>query len=580
MAHLTKWQGIVALICQVLSINVLLWFGVLGIFIRHTINATDTNNIQRNLDVQSADLLYFTGVDEFTVKTEDVHFSRNVNISDGFMTLLHLLQRMMGALFVSYSCGAGLLLLPLLCDYCASSIFHQAASYTTGRTTRTLSLYCLRLSAVLTSLLAFSMIVTVLLNSLNSNGSRPDIHNNTWTNQLMEEERSELVDLSRIYFVFLSIGMTVLSLSSVSLMATFWPVPYRSVYAHANNNPRHGASIVAEFPESTSAIAISPSAEQDPLLDPLLTENDDNYHLMEDGAPPRTPNNATETLPTVSNEVDMDGTIPVSSVNPTGSSVVPPTQSPTRRLLQLAAPEALYLYIGCAVLLCRLPFSLAIPHFVSTTLAALMNSDFHGAHGEVRLLLIVGTIDAVLDFWAFFLFGYANQRIVRGLRVDLFRRLLGQEVAFFDSHSSGELASRLNSDCSEMAADLTWFFRFSIESVVRITGISAYMLIRCPILGACAVSIIPAVAGINKIYGDWLRQNAIKVQDALADANEVAQEALSNIRTVIAFVAESQECHRYEDRIEHQYQLNIKQLFMTALYYMGKSHWIDFCEYL
>ena len=211
-----------------------------------------------------------------------------------------------------------------------------------------------------------------------------------------------------------------------------------------------------------------------------------------------------------------------------------------------------------------------MPHFVSTTLAALANHDFGGARHEIRLLLLAGTIDAALDFWGFFLFGYANQRIVRGLRVDLFRRLLGQDVAFFDQHSSGELSSRLNSDCSEMAGDLTWFFRFSIESTVRITGITAYMLVRSPLLGACALSIVPAVAVVNKLYGDWLRKNAEQVQDALAEANAVAQEALANVRTVLAFAAERQECTRYETKIERQYLLNVQQLYMTAAYYMGE----------
>ena len=64
------------------------------------------------------------------------------------------------------------------------------------------------------------------------------------------------------------------------------------------------------------------------------------------------------------------------------------------------------------------------------------------------------------------------------------------------------MSSRLNSDCNEMAGDLTWFFRFSIESVVRITGITAYMLFRSPILGATALSIVVplVVAVINKLY--------------------------------------------------------------------------------
>ncbi|GAX18524.1 hypothetical protein FisN_10Hh277 [Fistulifera solaris] len=243
----------------------------------------------------------------------------------------------------------------------------------------------------------------------------------------------------------------------------------------------------------------------------------------------------------------------------------------TTRLLQLAAPEVFYLYAGCIALLIRLPFSLSIPHFVSTTLSALGHADFHKAQHEILLLFIFGSIDAALDFWCIFLFGYANQRIVRGVRLDLFAKIIRQEVAFFDTHSSGELSSRLSSDCSEMAGDLTWFFRFSVESFVRIVGIVTYLMIRSPTLGACTLCIIPFVAIINKVYGDWLRQNATKVQEALAGANAVAQEAIANIRTVIAFAAEQKEWDRYSHRIDRQFQLNVRQLFMTGVYYMSIS---------
>ena len=51
-------------------------------------------------------------------------------------------------------------------------------------------------------------------------------------------------------------------------------------------------------------------------------------------------------------------------------------------------------------------------------------------------------------------FGYANQRIVREIRIDTFLSILKQDIGFFDSQTSGELASRLNSDCGEMAGDL------------------------------------------------------------------------------------------------------------------------------
>jgi hypothetical protein len=123
----------------------------------------------------------------------------------------------------------------------------------------------------------------------------------------------------------------------------------------------------------------------------------------------------------------------------------------TRRLIKLAAPQVFYLYLGCAVLLVRLPFSLSIPHFVSTTLGALAHGNYESARMEILLLFILGTIDAALDFWCVFLFGYAKERIVRGVRVDTFASILRQEVTFFDRHTSGELSSRLSSDCGAMA---------------------------------------------------------------------------------------------------------------------------------
>eukprot|EP00977_Amphora_coffeiformis_P006239 scaffold1341_cov178-Amphora_coffeaeformis.AAC.16 len=243
----------------------------------------------------------------------------------------------------------------------------------------------------------------------------------------------------------------------------------------------------------------------------------------------------------------------------------------SRRLLQMAASQVMYLYLGCAVLLLRLPFSLAIPHFVSTTLTALALGHYADAHREILTLAVCGSIDAFLDFWCIFLFGYANLRIVKRVRLDLFQRLLHMECAFLDAHHSGTLTSRLNSDCSAMASDLTWFFRFSIESVVRIVGIAVYMLIRSPQLAGCALAIVPAVAVVNKIYGDWLAQNAAAVQDALASTQTVAQEALTHIRTVISLGAELQIFHSYRDRVLKHYDLNVRQTFWQGVYYMFVS---------
>ncbi len=241
------------------------------------------------------------------------------------------------------------------------------------------------------------------------------------------------------------------------------------------------------------------------------------------------------------------------------------------RLLSLAIPHKVYLYTGCAALLLRLPFSLSIPHFVSSAIGALSRSDFDSSVENILYLVSAGTVDACLDFWCVYLFGLCNLNVVKTVRVSLFDRLMRMEVSFFDSTTVGNLTSRLNSDTAEMAGDLTWFFRFSIEATVRIVGIAAYMFIRSWTLAAAACTIIPIVAIINKKYGDWLSQNSRQVQTALATANSIANEALSCSRTVIAFNGEEKETDKFEGAVNEHYRLNVKQTFMQGLYYMMVS---------
>jgi ABC-type multidrug transport system fused ATPase/permease subunit len=110
---------------------------------------------------------------------------------------------------------------------------------------------------------------------------------------------------------------------------------------------------------------------------------------------------------------------------------------------------------------------------------------------------VVGTVDALLDFWNFFLFGFAQQQLVRNLRVDVFRAIIRraygaaalatavapgrpttisgllrrrQEIAFFDVTPTGDLVSRLAADTAEMGNDLTCACDVPIIHSSRITA--------------------------------------------------------------------------------------------------------------
>jgi hypothetical protein len=54
------------------------------------------------------------------------------------------------------------------------------------------------------------------------------------------------------------------------------------------------------------------------------------------------------------------------------------------RLLRFAAPEAPWIALGLLSLLARLPFSLAMPHFVSVALGRVLVNDYAAAQARKR----------------------------------------------------------------------------------------------------------------------------------------------------------------------------------------------------
>lgn len=68
------------------------------------------------------------------------------------------------------------------------------------------------------------------------------------------------------------------------------------------------------------------------------------------------------------------------------------------RLLTFARPERGVISAGLVALLLRLPFSLAMPHFVAVALGHVLAGDFTAARSSIVSFFCVGFVNAVLDF--------------------------------------------------------------------------------------------------------------------------------------------------------------------------------------
>ena len=229
---------------------------------------------------------------------------------------------------------------------------------------------------------------------------------------------------------------------------------------------------------------------------------------------------------------------------------------PVRRLVALARPELGILGLATVMLVLGSGLNLTFPLAVRWLVDLIAEGGDTGRIDQIAgLLLGLFALSAAFAGLRAWLFTVAGERIVARLRQDLYRSVIGQEVAFFDATRTGELTNRLSNDTgvlqNTVTVNLSMALRFTAGAVGGI-GMLAWM---SPRLTAVTLAVVPLVAIGASVYGRVIRRLSRQVQDALARAGEIAEETISGLRTVRSFSAEPAEIARYTTAIDDSYRL-------------------------
>lgn len=158
----------------------------------------------------------------------------------------------------------------------------------------------------------------------------------------------------------------------------------------------------------------------------------------------------------------------------------------------------------------------------------------------------------------------SGQQIVRNLRDSVFTSILRQDMSFFDTNRTGELINRLSADTAVVGYSITDNLSDGLRAVAQAAAGVSMMFYVSPSLASFVLVIVPPVVGLAVVYGRFLRSISKKTQDALAQATQLAEERISNIRTVRAFGKEFSEVNTYSQKTEYVLSLAKKEAVLRA----------------
>jgi ABC-type multidrug transport system fused ATPase/permease subunit len=239
-----------------------------------------------------------------------------------------------------------------------------------------------------------------------------------------------------------------------------------------------------------------------------------------------------------------------------------------RRILALARPEMSHLAFGTLFLIIGALTGLLVPQIFQVILDRAIGKGNPWWTIDRAALVLVGlaAVQATATAARFVLFTSAGERVVTRLRQDLFGQLIAQEIAFFDDHKTGELTSRLSADTTLVQNAVSVNISMGLRFFAQVMGAIGFLVYTSPLLTAVMLGVVPPVALGAVAYGRRVRKLAREAQDALARANEVAEETIAGIRTVRAFAAERAEGKRYTKAVWDAYTVVWKRILTSATF--------------
>ena len=168
--------------------------------------------------------------------------------------------------------------------------------------------------------------------------------------------------------------------------------------------------------------------------------------------------------------------------------------------------------------------------------------DRNGIWAIAGRLLAMGAAIAFGRFaWRVTLFG-AAKRIEMDMRGDLFAHLETLSMSYYNEHKTGDLMARFTSDLGAvqglMGGTVITAFDSTVMMIIVLWSMIRYISPRLTVIAVIPLLII--IAG-NIWFGKVIHRRFLARQEAYSDLTDEAQEAVSGIRVIKAFVQERQE---------------------------------------
>lgn len=214
-------------------------------------------------------------------------------------------------------------------------------------------------------------------------------------------------------------------------------------------------------------------------------------------------------------------------------------QDPRRTLLRLAGylrPFLGAVIAAMVLVILGTALSLAGPYLQGKAIDAWVAGQF----GPVLTRILLAMAGIYVVSWAGevaqgYIMAGVSQKMLRGLRRDLFEHAQSLSLSYFDTHPHGDLMSRLTNDIESINMVLSMGFARIVADIITLGGVVVLMFIMDWRLALVAMIILPLMLLFTATIARRTRKGFRGLQSQLGTLNGMMEETITGERVVQAF---------------------------------------------
>lgn len=238
------------------------------------------------------------------------------------------------------------------------------------------------------------------------------------------------------------------------------------------------------------------------------------------------------------------------------------------RLLKFTKPYLGYFVCSLISAVVSVSFTLYAPILIGNAVDLIIapgKVDFNGLVPILSKLALVVLGAAIFQWCMTFCTNLITYKTVRDLRVAVFNRLERVPLKYIDSHSHGDLISRIVNDVDSVSDGLLQGFSQLFTGIITILATLGFMVLIHPTISLVVVFITPLSLFVASFIAKKSFQSFRKQSSVRGELSGYVEEMVGNQKIVKAFSYENRAQQEFEEINQRLYESGVKSQFFSSL---------------